>query len=233
MGMMGRKAPVNLYGPEILKEMMEKHMAYFGPFPFELNFTFPVAGKDAVVYDDEKVSVIPVPLKHRTQTYGFIFREKKKLLNLNKAQVEAYGPGIADLVKIKHGEDFTTESGEVVPNRKLTLAPYRRRSYAYISDTVFDTDLVDHIRGVDLLFHEATFAGRDEKLARETLHSTAIQAATIAKQAGVKRLLIGHFSSRYRDHDHLVEEAREVFNPTDGVNDGDVYSIPLERESTE
>ena len=233
MGMMGRKVSVNLYGPANLRDMMEQHASFFGPLPFGLNFTSPVAGKEHVLFEDDKVSVLPVPLKHRTLTYGYVFREKKKLLNIEKAKIQAYKFGIADLVKIKHGEDFITENGEVIPNKKLTLSPYHPRSYAYISDTVFDPDLVDQIRGVDLLFHEATFAGRDEKLARETLHSTATQAATIAKKAGVGKLLIGHFSSRYRDHSHLVEEAREIFSPTEGVNDGDVYSLPLERESTE
>jgi len=111
----------------------------------------------------------------------------------------------------------------------LTLPPYRQRSYAYISDTVFNIAIAEHIRGVDLLFHEATFSQKDEKLALKTLHSTASQAATVANEANVRKLLIGHFSSRYKDPHILVEEARMIYSNTEGVDDGNVYSVPLER----
>ncbi len=233
MGMMGREVPLDLYGPDRLKEMMHQHLSFFGPLPFGINFHAPLPGNEGYLYEDDRITVSAIPLKHRIQTFGFLFREKKRLLNLNKEQIHKHGLGIADLVKIKRGEDFINSDGEVIPNSKLTLPPYRQRSYAYLSDTVFDPELVNLIRGVDLLFHEATFAGRDEKLAGQTLHSTAPQAATIAQKAGVRKLLIGHFSSRYRDHGLLVEEARTVFNNTEGVNDGDVHSIHQERVSTE
>jgi ribonuclease Z len=233
MGMMGRKVPLNMYGPANLKDMMEQHALFFGALPFELIFHAPGDEPEASLYSDDKISVKAVPLKHRTQTFGYIFREKKKALNVKKEKIQEYGLGIADLVRIKNGEDFLTEDGKVIPNKMLTLPPYHKRSYAYISDTVFDPGLSEIVKGVDLLFHEATFAGRDEKLARETQHSTSIQAATIARDADVKKLLIGHFSSRYTDHRLLVEEAREIFPATEGVTDGDIYSIPLERESKE
>jgi ribonuclease Z len=233
MGMMGRSVPVNLYGPERLREMMEQHLSFFGPLPFQLQFHAPDPAGERPVYEDEKLTVTPVPLKHRTLTYGYLFREKKRALNVRKDQIAAYGLGIADLVKVKQGEDYISRDGEIVPNHKLTYPPYRQRSYAYLSDTVFDPDLAGRIRDVDLLFHEATFANKDEKMARETLHSTARQAATIAKQAGAGKLLIGHFSSRYKDPGHLLEEAREVFEATEAVNDGDVHSLPLVRMPTE
>ena len=233
LGMMGRKVPVNLYGPGSLKDMMEKHFSFFGPLPFDLHFHSPDPEGKMFLYEDDRVTVTPIPLKHRTQTFGYLFREKKKMLNVRKDRIEAYGLGIADLVKVKNGEDHVTGTGEVVPNHELTHPPYRQRSYAYISDTVFDPTLAEKIRDVDLLFHEATFSNKDEKLARETLHSTAGQAASVAKKAGAGKLLIGHFSSRYKDHRHLVEEARKVFEATDGVNDGDLHSVSLKRVTTE
>jgi len=229
MGMMGREVPVNLYGPGRIKEMMEQHLGYFGPLPFEIRYHSPGKKKNNLIYEDEKLTVTTVPLKHRTRTYGYLFREKQRLLNLRKEQVQEFRPGIADMVRIKRGEDFITSDGRVIPNRMLTYPPYHQRSYAYISDTLYDPGLAEQIRGVDLLFHEATFAGNDEQLARKTMHSTSRQAAALAKQAGAGRLLIGHFSSRYRDLSRLVEEAREIFPETDGVNDGDRYSVPLER----
>ncbi len=233
MGMMGRKVPVGLYGPERLEDMMKQHFSFFGSLPFGIDFHCPTPGDEGYLYEDDRLTVSTIPLKHRTPTFGFLFREKKRLLNVRKELIQAYGLGIADLVKVKAGEDFVTGDGKVIPNSKLTFPPYKQRSYAYISDTVYDPELSDRIRGIDLLFHEATFADRDKKLAEATRHSTAGQAATIAQQAGVRKLLIGHFSSRYRDYAHLVEEARRVFSNTEGVNDGDVYSIPLERVSTE
>ncbi|MBE9518562.1 MAG: ribonuclease, partial [Bacteroidetes bacterium] len=174
-----------------------------------------------------------IPLKHRTPSYGYLFREKKKLLNVRKEQIEAFGLGLEDLVKLKRGEDFVSKSGAIIPNSQLTLPPFHQRSYAYLSDTQFDPSLAEKVKGVDMLFHEATFAEKDKKLAAQTQHSTAAEAATLAKLAGVKKLLIGHFSSRYKEPLLLENEAKEVFDNTTGVNDGDIYSIPLERLSGE
>jgi ribonuclease Z len=231
--MMGRKVPLNLYGPVRMKAMMEQHLSFFGSLPFELHFHAPDPDQGNPLYEDKKLTVSPIPLKHRTPTFGYLFREKKKALNVRKDQIEKYGLGIADVVRIKQGEDFLSPDGELIPNACLTLPPYHTRSYAYISDTVYDPQLADILRGVDLMFHEATFLDRDKKLAAETRHTTAAQAATLAKDAGVGRLLIGHFSSRYTDSGLLEMEAREIFSHTQGVNDGEIYSIPLERISKE
>ena len=228
LGMMGRKVPLHLYGPPALADLMDQYDHFFGPLPFALLCKSPTE-TEAFIHESEKITVTAIPLKHRTQTYGYLFREKARPLNVIKEQIEAVGLGMADVVKVKRGEDFVTEDGEFIPNERLTLPPYHRRSYAYLSDTVFDPALAEQVRGADLLFHEATFAEKDKKLALQTLHSTAAQAATIARMAGAKKLLIGHFSTRYKDPAQLVEEAREIFPPTVGVNDGDRYSIPLKR----
>jgi ribonuclease Z len=228
LGMMGRKVPLHLYGPQALEELMDYYSRFFGPLPFKLVFVSPPENEE-FIYECDKISVSAIPLKHRTPTFGYLFREKSKPLNVIKKQIETYGLGIADVVKVKRGEDFITESGELIPNRKLTLPPKRRRSYAYISDTAYEPAVAERVKGVDLLFHEATFSAKDTKLAAQTLHSTAAQAATIAKLAGVEKLLIGHFSTRYRDPVILEEEAREIFTHTVGVKDGDLYSVPMKR----
>lgn len=233
MGMLGRKVPLNLYGPDKLEAMLEQHFSFFGNLPFELKFHVPGKEEGAPVYEDDRISVRPIKLRHRTTTYGYIFREKPKALNVRKDCIEKYGLGIADVVKIKQGEDFINSKGERIPNHLLTLPPFKERSYAYISDTDFKPSLAEQLKGVDLLFHEATFAGKDEKLARQTLHSTAPEAAKIALDAGVGKLLIGHFSTRYKDHAVLEEEARTIFNASFGVNDGDRFSVEQSRVTTE
>jgi len=232
LGMMGRRVPLHLYGPKVLEEYLDSYIKFFGPLPFELDFKVPSEDGE-FIFESDKLTISAIPLTHRTPAYGYLFREKMKSLNVRKEQVEALGLGIADIVKVKRGEDFTTGSGNIISNSQLTLPPYHQRSYAYLSDTRFNPELAEKVRGVDLLFHEATFAEKDKKLAAQTLHSTAAEAAELAKLAGAKKLLIGHFSSRYRDPLLLENEAKEVFKNTSGVNDGDIYSIPLERLSGE
>jgi ribonuclease Z len=232
LGMMGRKVPLKLYGPCALEEFINSYMKFFGPLPFELEFRTP-SEKEEFIYESDKLSISAIALKHRTPAFGYLFREKKKALNVRKESIEKLGLGIADIVKLKRGEDYISDSGEHISNSQLTLPPIHQRSYAYLSDTLFDPELAERVRGVDLLFHEATFSERDKKLAKQTQHSTAAQAATLAKLAGVKELLIGHFSSRYKDVLLLENEAKEIFKNTRGVNDGDIYSIPMERLSGE
>ncbi|MFO7935899.1 MAG: ribonuclease Z [Bacteroidales bacterium] len=232
MGLMGRHTPLHLYGPSALKDWLELNTRFF-PVPFSLHYHVSGQPEDALIFEDDKITVRSISLKHRTRTYGYLFREKKRLLNLRKEKIGELGLGIEDMVRIKEGADYTTSSGRLIPNRELTLPPYHQRSYAYLSDTAFDPALSEQVRGVDLMFHEATFAAGDEKLARETMHSTSVQAAILARQAGAGRLLIGHFSTRYKEFEPLVEEAREIFPNTDGVNDGDRYCVPLERVRSE
>ena len=232
LGMMGRKVPLNLYGPQALEEFFNYYEKFFGSLPFKLEFTFP-SDNNEFVFESDKLTVRAIPLKHRIPAYGYLFKEKKKALNVRKDQIEAFGLGIADLVRVKRGEDFQSNSGEIIPNSLLTLPPFHQRSFAYLSDTQFDPELAKEIMGVDLLYHEATFLNKDRKLAAQTQHSTAAQAAELAKIAGAKKLLIGHFSSRYKEPIQLESEAQEIFINTTAVSDGDIYSVPLERLSRE
>jgi ribonuclease Z len=232
LGMMGRKVPLYLYGPQALEGFLSYYSTFFGSLPFDLEFIIPSENED-YIFENDKLSIKAIPLKHRTPAYGYLFREKKKPLNVLKEQIQAHGIGLEDLVKVKRGEDFVSASGSIIPNNQLTLPPFHQRSYAYLSDTQFDPELSKMVKGVDLLFHEATFSEKDKKLAAQTQHSTAAEAATLAKMAGVKKLIIGHFSSRYKEPLLLENEAKEVFDNVTGVNDGDIYSIPLERLSGE
>jgi ribonuclease Z len=232
LGMMGRKVPLYLYGPQALEGFLSYYSTFFGSLPFDLEFKIPSENED-YIFENDKLSIKAIPLKHRTPAYGYLFREKKKPLNVLKEQIQAHGIGLEDLVKVKRGEDFVSASGSIIPNNQLTLPPFHQRSYAYLSDTQFDPELSKMVKGVDLLFHEATFSQKDKKLAAQTQHSTAAEAATLAKMAGVKKLIIGHFSSRYKEPLLLENEAKEIFDNVTGVNDGDIYSIPLERLSRE
>lgn len=227
LGLMGRKAILNLYGPEGLEEMVRVHLRFFGTLPFEL--CFHVAREKEVIYQDSKTEVIPVRLMHRADTFGYLFREKPRLLNVDKSKIGHYGLGVEDIKKIKEGKDHLLGDGTVVPNDALTLPPLRQRSYAYISDTAYIPEIAEQIRGVDLLFHEATFLEKDADLARQTFHSTARQAALVAKAAGAGKLLLGHFSTRYRSDDLFLAEARAVFPESVAVNDGDRFRVEQHR----
>ena len=171
------------------------------------------------------------PLKHRIPTYGFLFKEKPKMRNIKKELIELYKIPICEIVKIKQGADFITEEGKIIPNEELTYAPYKPRTYAYCSDTLYTESIISKIKNVDLLYHEATYMHDLVKKAEKTFHSTTIQAATIAKKANVKKLLIGHFSARYKNTEPLLEEAKKVFNNTVAVEDGDSYSIDLHKDN--
>jgi ribonuclease Z len=145
--------------------------------------------------------------------------------NLIKEQLKKYRIPISEMRRIKEGGDFVTESGEAIPNSQLVTPARPSRSYAYCSDTAFSGAVAEAVKNADLLYHEATFAEADRQIAIETFHSTGVQAATIARMANAKKLLIGHFSGRYKTTDDILAEARSVFPETYAVEDNDVYSI--------
>jgi ribonuclease Z len=227
LGMMGRKVTLNMYGPAALEEMMETHRHFFGPLPYKLQYH--LSEDEKKMYEDSKNEVIAIKLMHRTETYGYLFREKQGLLNINKSKIGQYRLGVEDIKKIKLGKNHITEDGAVISNSELTLPALKQRSYAYISDTAYMRNIAEKIPGVDLLFHEATFLERDSDLAKQTFHSTAKQAAMVAKEANAGKLLIGHFSTRYKDIDLFEQEANTIFNDTIAVNDGDRFTVEQTR----
>lgn len=224
--LIGRSATLHIFGPEQIEELILDHLKYFqNELSFDISIHKFQHRRSALIYHDPKIEVMTIPLKHRIPSCGFLFREKQVPRNIKKEMVEKYSIPIKDIVKIKNGADYETSNGIIIPNSELTLPPFLTRSYAYCSDTAYSEDIVDIVKSVDLLYHEATFLQKDEDLAAETLHSTSKQAAEIAVKANAGKLIIGHFSSRYKNYDAFEKEAQEVFPETKAVMDGDVFSV--------
>lgn len=212
LNMLGRTAELHIYSPKGLEEMMRPVLDFFNN-----NMTYKVvfhefeSKQGAVIYEDRSLTVTTIPLKHRMPCCGFLFAEKPSPNHIIREMVDFYQVPIYELNRIKNGEDYVTPEGEVIPNSVLTTPSAPPRRYAYCSDTIFRPSIAGQVRGVDLLFHEATFLEQNAARARETYHSTAGQAAQIAKEADVKHLLIGHFSARYEEERDLLAEALAVF----------------------
>jgi ribonuclease Z len=224
--LMGREYPLNLYAPENYYPMLKSHLQDFDiNLGFEIVFV-PLKGNDPVnILDDKNLTVTSFPLKHRVEAYGFLFREKPADRNIKKEAVLNYGIPVSKIPSIKKGEDFITDDGVVIKNEDITLAPAEPVSYAYCSDTMYFSRLAEFVKGVTLLYHEATFDKSLSEMARTVLHSTTEDAATTAKNAGAGTLMIGHFSARYDDISPLVDEARAVFPSTIPAVDGVTYDL--------
>jgi ribonuclease Z len=190
-----------------------------------LNFHPLPGGPSQVIIETDHITLETLPLTHRTPTFGFLFREKPKPWRLDKAKLP---PDLSwdDRIRLKEGKDLLSDSGQLrYAGKDLTLPPRKSRSYAYCSDTAYNQQLMSTLQGVDLIYHEATFLDEKELQASKTLHSTARQAALIALGAGASRLLIGHFSARYRDLAPLLDEARAVFPATDLAVEGETFTL--------
>ena len=228
--LMGRKTPLQVYAPHPLGELMEKMTGLAGEAPpFEVEFHPVDTTRHLCVYENTTLEVWSVPLRHRIPAAGYLFREKSPAPNVRKEAIESYGLTIPQILAAKRGEDITAESGRIIPASDITYAPYRARSYAYISDTLRSGKVARLVSGVDVLYHEATFADDEKTLAAQTGHTTASQAAKVASDAGAGRLLIGHFSGRYKEVEPLVEQARAIFPATEAAEEGASYEIPLIR----
>ena len=214
-GLLGRTATLHIYAHEDLEKLLAPQLEYFCKgMTYEVAFHSINPNKAEVIYDDRSVSVTTIPLKHRIPTCGFLFQEKQTPNHIIRDMVDFYRVPVFELNRIKHGEDYVTPDGTVVPNHRLTTPSDPARSYAYCSDTAYLKSIVPQIKGVDLLFHEGTFAQCDAARAKETYHTTAAQAAEIALEAEAKQLVIGHFSARYEDESILLKEAQAIFPST-------------------
>ena len=220
----GREQPLHVYGPEPLERIIQMQLKA-SDTRLKFPLTFHVLRKTGLIYNDNTLEINCFPLNHRIETWGFVFREKEKERNLRKDFVKRYAPGVEQMHRIKRGDDFILSNGDVLKNAKITQDPPLPRSYAYCSDTAYDLNIVPFIRSVDLLYHEATFDDAMADVAAEKYHSTARQAAQIAAEARVGRLLLGHFSARFSDVDHLLEEARKVFVNTVLSREGETFPI--------
>lgn len=222
----GRTTELRLFGPPGLKEIIDLQMKYNGAIlQYPLVFQATSMNPTATLFANEMFEVSSFPLQHRIDTTGFLFREKVGQRKIRKEKIEAFQLSVDDILSIKAGEDFITSDGQTIPSATFLLEASKARSYAYCSDTKYVEDLVKNIEGVTCLYHEATFETEKEHLAEKTMHSTSKQAASIAKNAGVDRLLIGHFSSRYKDLSILLGEARAVFKNTDLAIEGQKYEL--------
>ncbi len=215
MHLLGRTNELHLYCPAELQEIIEVQFKHSQSYlNFKIIYHPHQYINNDLIFEDERVEVRTIVLSHRIPCCGFVFSEKPLLANISKEIIEKYDLPHEQILAIKKGEDFTTSSGEVIPNEKLIVRKLTPRKYAYCSDTIYDERIIEYIQHADLLYHEATFLNEMAARAKETFHTTALQAAEIAKKAEVKKLIIGHYSARYKDLQPLLDEAQSVFKNT-------------------
>ena len=226
MHLQGRTIPINLFCPPQLKEIIEIQLKYSETIlRFPINYYLIDSKNREVLFSDDDIEVSTIILNHRIPCTGFLFKEKPRFRKLIKDQLQKYSIPVTAYQDLKNGLDYVDQNGRVIANSIVTSDPRKPRSYAFCSDTCYDENILPIINKVDLLYHEATFLSDKEERAKETYHSTAAQAATIAKKANVSRLIIGHFSARYKNLYPLLDEAKEVFAETTLAMEGDVFSI--------
>ena len=223
--LLGRVAPLHIYGPKGIKEALllllklsKSNMNY------PLHFHELSSEQSECIFEDDNVLVRTIPLKHRVYTNGFLFEEKTGFRRINIDAVQAAGIDKSYYRLLQQGKDVESNDGTLVENKKVTFAPYPVMKYAYCSDTAYHPAIIEIIHKADWLYHEATFLNQHAALAEQTKHSTAQQAAEIAKKAEVGRLILGHYSSRYKDLELFVNEAKAVFPNVTLAADGALIS---------
>ncbi|MGM8363421.1 ribonuclease Z [Flavobacterium sp. ARAG 55.4] len=210
--LLNRNNDLYIYGPKGIKEIILLQLRLSNSWPnFGLHFYELESKESKLIYEDDKVQVKTIPLKHRIYTNGFLFEEKPDKRKLNVEAVREYQIEKCYFQNIKNGKDIVLDDGTVILNSQLTFDPEKPKSYAFCSDTVYNEAILPIIEGVDVLYHEATFLQSEEKLAAKTMHTTAVEAATIAKKAQVGKLILGHYSTRYSTIDLFKTEAETIF----------------------
>jgi ribonuclease Z len=226
MHLLGRKQEINIYCPKELKEIIDRINAVSETrMNYTINWNFTNNTGLNKLFEDEKVEVYSFPLKHRIFCTGFLFKEKPLMRKIDKFNLDKNKISTAEINKLRKGEDVMNEEGRKVKNKDVTLDPDPPRSFAYCSDTIYDESIVEYVRGVDMLYHESTFLNDKAQRASETFHSTAQQAAMIGKAAGVKKLLLGHYSARYGDLEAFVAEASPYFKDALLASEGKKFKI--------
>lgn len=225
-GLLGRTAKLHVYANERLENMLDYQMQMFcHDLGYEVVFHPIDATQQAVIYEDRSMTVETIPLCHRMPTCGFLFREKPSLPHIRREMIDFYKIPTSQIMNIKNGADWTTDEGELVPNNRLVEPAEAPRSYAYCSDTRYMPELHQMIKGVSTLYHESTYGEDNILMAQKYYHSTARQAATVARDAGVGQLILGHYSSRYEDENILLNEAREVFANSHLAAEMDCFNV--------
>lgn len=224
-----RQQDLHIYGPPELEQIIDLQANHTDPdWPYAIHFHATRFEEVYTLFETDELEVSTIPLKHKIPCSGFLIREKTKARKILSNAIRHYGIPHQAIPAIKKGEDFVQPNGEVVSNHLLTTDPPPSYSYAYCSDTLYNEEIVPLIQGVDVLYHEATFKEESQEKAQLRFHSTAKEAARIAKLANAKQLIIGHYSAKYKDLSELHEEAKEVFPNTVLAIEGKAYSIPAE-----
>ncbi|OJV19488.1 MAG: ribonuclease Z [Bacteroidetes bacterium 41-46] len=234
MSLLGRTADLFIYAPENFSPVLESILRLFGAqFKYKAIHKIVSGDRPEVIFETKGSEVLAFPLNHRVSCYGYLFREKRPQRNIHKFLIEKYSLTLREIARLKEGENIIRDNGDLLDSGEITYIPYTPRSFAYCSDTAPFPELKNWISGVDLLYHEATFLEDNAKTAELTFHSTASQAATLAADAGVKKLIIGHFSSRYRDLSLYESEACSIFPETCLATEGKIIEIPLKKYSVD
>lgn len=229
-GMTGRTAPLHIYAPAAFGPLLCQTLEFFCQgLGFEVIFHAVDTTRNKVVYEDRSLTVETIPLQHRIECCGYLFREKPTLPHIRRDMIDFYHIPISQINNIKAGADWITPDGNVVPHERLTTPAAPPRSYAYCSDTRYIKSLYKLVKGVDTLYHESTYTSEDAKRARLYWHSTSRQAAQVARDAAAGKLLLGHYSARYGNEEKLLEEAREIFPNTYLSQEGKIFDISAAR----
>lgn len=225
-GMLGRTAKLKVYAPADYEVLFKQQVEFFMTgMEYKVEFVPVDTEKSQIVYEDRSVMVETIPLQHRVPCCGYLFREKPTLPHIRRDMIDYYGISTSQINNIKNGADWVNEEGEVIPNARLVEPADVPRCYAYCSDTRYMPELYKKVKGVTMLYHESTYTTENEDRAKLYYHSTARQAAIVAKKAGVGKLLLGHYSARYNDEAVLLEEAQAVFPKSYLSNEGKVFDI--------
>ena len=225
-GMTGRTAPLHIYAPAAFEPILEQTLSFFCQgLEFKVVFHAVDTTQNKVVYEDRSLTVETIPLQHRIDCCGYLFREKPILPHIRRDMIGFYNIPISQINNIKAGADWVTAEGEVIANSRLTTPAEPARSYAYCSDTRYIKTLHELVKGVSTLYHESTYSAEDAERARLYWHSTSQDAAKVARDASVGKLLLGHFSARYNNESQLLEEAKEIFPNSYLTREGATFDI--------
>lgn len=221
-----REDPLHLYGPEELKDIVHLHLKVSrSTLRFPILFHKTQAFEKEIIFQNEQLQISTFPLRHRIPTTGFLIREKNKLRKIVPSKLEEYQIPFSFISDLRAGKDYLTAEGLRIPNEELTQEGHIPRSYAFCSDTAYCESIIPYIEHCDVLYHEATFMQSHQQRAKETFHSTTLEAARIASLSGAGKLLIGHFSARYQDLLALEEEAKTIFSNSLLAREGERYAI--------
>jgi len=226
MHLLKRTNDLHIHAPKGLDEILTTQFRYSNSAPsFRIHFHQTNTTRREILMEDDALTVESIPLVHKLPCAGFLFREKEKPRRIDKDKLPS-GLKIMQIASLKRGADIISDDGEILyRNEELTLPPRKSRSYAYCSDTAFHPPIAEQIKNVDVLYHEATFMDDEKGKAQETKHSTVKEAAMMANLAHADRLLIGHFSARYRELDPVIEEAKSIFQKTELAIEGSSFTI--------